>query len=167
MFVRFIRRIMSDKKKLIMAIVGVFLLILAVDRWYWSRPYSPGKDELALRIQFDTREDVGLLVYDYYMDGRQHGGGMSNADGSMMKHDDQVFVVWDRNAEELKITADTGDLWIRVRIITEYFTPNFENIYPEEITRYLEPLSWKADFGKAYDITITGDRDKGYVAVLN
>ena len=167
MFTRFMKWITSDKKKLIMAVFGIFLLILAVDRWYWSRPYSPGKDELALRIQLDTKEDVGLLVYDYYMDGRQHSGGMSNADGSLIKHDEQLFVVWNRNDEEMQITADSVDLWIRFRIITEYVTPNFENVYPEEITRYLEPLSWKAEFGKAYDITITGDKDNGYVATLN
>ncbi|MBR6958121.1 MAG: hypothetical protein IKH73_06705, partial [Erysipelotrichaceae bacterium] len=88
-------------------------------------------------------------------------------DGSLIKHDEQLFVVWNRNDEEMQITADSVDLWIRFRIITEYVTPNFENVYPEEITRYLEPLSWKAEFGRMYDITITGDKNNGYVAVLN
>ena len=42
-----------------------------------------------------------------------------------------------------------------------------KNLDIEEITRYLEPLSWKAEFGRMYDITITGDKNNGYVAVLN
>ena len=41
-----------------------------------------------------------------------------------------------------------------------------ENIYPEEITRYLDSVSWDAHLGESYFITITGDQTNGYTAAL-
>ena len=55
---------------------------------------------------------------------------------------------------------------MRFRIITEYTDPNFENIYPEEITVRTEPISWDAYFGKMYDINITGNKTDGYTVKL-
>lgn len=75
------------------------------------------------------------------------------------------MVVWNR--EELESTADALALWIRFRVITEYVTPNFENVYPEDITKALEPIAWEARFGQTYTIIITGDRTNGYQAVLH
>lgn len=158
---------LKNKKKVLLIIAGLLVLILGIMYWYQSRPYSPSENEIALRIQMDVKEDIGLLVFDYEVEGHQYGGGVSNADGSLIKHDDQIINVWDRGDEGLEISSDTADMWIRFRIITESIAPNFENIYPEEITRYLEPLTFKIRFGEMYDITITGDRDNGYKAVLN
>ena len=56
---------------------------------------------------------------------------------------------------------------MQFRIITEYVDPNYENVYPDDITKYMEPISWKANFGESYFITITGDKTNGYKAVLN
>lgn len=53
-----------------------------------------------------------------------------------------------------------------IRIITEYMDPNFENSYPEELTKVLEPIFWKAEFGKMYEIIISGDKINGYTAGL-
>lgn len=46
-------------------------------------------------------------------------------------------------------------------------TPNYENIYPEDITSYIDPISWEAQFGKSYYITVSGDKTSGYTAILN
>ena len=56
---------------------------------------------------------------------------------------------------------------MQIRIITEYMNPNYENIYPEDITRYVDPVSWEAHFGESYFVTITGDKASGYKAVLS
>ena len=56
---------------------------------------------------------------------------------------------------------------MQFRIITEYMTPNYENVYPDDITKCMEPISWEAHFGESYFITITGDKTNGYKAVLN
>ena len=71
----------------------------------------------------------------------------------MIKHEDQIIHVW--NKEELQVNSGPFELSIKFRIITEYVEPNFENIYPEELTRVLKPIVLKADYGEIYDITIT------------
>lgn len=135
-----------------------FVLYNALDR------NAQGKDEIAMRIQFDTKEDVGLLIYDYCADGNKYSGGTSNADQSAIKHDSENIIVW--NKDELGCVADTVSFSIQFRIITEYIAPNFENAYPEEITRYVDPIHFEANFGESYSVAITGDKANGYKAVF-
>lgn len=63
--------------------------------------------------------------------------------------------------------SDTVQLSIRFRIITKYVTPNFENVYPEDLTRYTDTISFEARFDEEYSVTITGDKTSGYKAALN
>ena len=72
--------------------------------------------------------------------------GISNADGSLIQHDSDNIVVWNR--EELNLSSDTFELSMQFRIITEYVAPNYENVYPDDITKYMEPISWEAHFGE-------------------
>lgn len=147
----------------IAAILGLGFILY--NQTIYSGEYVPADDEIALCIQFDIEEDVGLLVYDYSADGSKQSGGISNADKSLLKHDERLVNVW--NKELLHCSADTVELSIQFRIITEYVEPNYENIYPEEITKYIDnPISWQAHFGESYLITITGDTTNGYQAVL-
>lgn len=125
----------------------------------------PADDEIALHIQLEMKEDVGLLVYDYRANNHQYSGGTSNADKSLIKHDDNIVVVL--NKQQLNSSSDAVELSMQFRIITEYVTPNYENIYPEDITKYSDPISWEAQFGKSYYITVSGDKTNGYTAILN
>ena len=155
------------KKKIIgsiFAIVVVLILVFIVYYRVVPDEYVPAADEIALHIQLDTEEDIGLLVYDYRADGHEYSGGISNADESLIKHDSDNIVVW--NKEELNTLSDIFELSMQFRIITEYVTPNYENIYPDDITKYMEPISWDANFGESYFITITGDKTNGYKAIL-
>ena len=156
------------KKKIIgsiVAIVIVLVLGLIIYNQIIPDEYVPAADEIVLHIQLDVEEDVGLLVYDYCADSREYSGGISNADRSLIKHDSDNIIMW--NKEELNNLSDAFDLSVRFRIITEYVDPNYENVYPDDITKYMEPISWKANFGESYFITITGDKTNGYKAVLN
>ena len=156
------------KKKIIgiiLAIAVVLALAFIIYNQTVSDEFVPADNEIALHLQFDTEEDIGLLVYDYCADSHEYSGGISNADGSLIKHDSDNIVVW--NKEELNNLSDTFELSMQFRIITEYVAPNYENIYPDDITRYMEPISWQAHFGESYFITITGDKTNGYKAVLN
>ena len=156
------------KKKIIGIIAAVVVVLglgLVVYNQIIPKEYVPADDEIALHLQLDTEEDVGLLVYDYRIDSHEYSGGMSNADGSLIKHDSDVIVVW--NKEELNSLSDTFELSMQLRIITEYVAPNYENVYPDNITKYTEPISWEAHFGESYFITITGNKTNGYKAVLN
>ena len=150
---------------IILAVVFTALAAYAVYRWVIPHEYVVGEDEIALYITLDTDEDVGLVVFDYWTGGREYSGGVSNADRSMIKHDDVIIDVWDR--KQLECTSESVDLTVRFRIITEYTDPNFENVYPDEITRYLEPVSWNASFGTAYTVTIKGNRTDGYTAAVS
>ena len=125
-----------------------------------AREYEVGADEIALIIHLNTEEDIGLLVLDYSADGREQSGGISNADKTELEHDEQLIWIWNR--EDLECSADVINLTIRFRIITEYIDPNYENVYPDSLTRTLAPISFEARFGETYSFVITGDRNNGY-----
>ena len=125
-----------------------------------TREYEVGTDEIALNIQLNTEEDFGLLVLDYSVDSREQSGGISNADKTELKHDEKLIWIWTR--EDLECSADVINLTIRFRIITEYVDPNYENVYPDSLTRTLAPISFEARFGETYSFVITGDRNNGY-----
>ena len=146
------------KKIIGMAAAAVIVLGLSLVIYNQIIPdeYVLADDEIALHLKLDTEEDVGLLVYDYRAGGHEYSGGISNADGSLIQHDSDNIVVWNR--EELNLSSDTFELTMQLRIITEYVTPNYENVYPDDITKYMEPISWEAHFGESYCITITGDQ---------
>ena len=155
------------KKIIGMAAAAVIVLGLSLVIYNQIIPdeYVLADDEIALHLKLDTEEDVGLLVYDYRAGGREYSGGIPNADGSLIQHDSDNIVVWNR--EELNLSSDPFELTMQLRIITEYVAPNYENVYPDDITKYMEPISWEAHFGESYCITITGDQTNGYQAVLN
>ena len=50
------------------ATVIVLGLSLVVYNLIIPNEYVPADDEIALHIQLDTEEDIGLLVYDYRAD---------------------------------------------------------------------------------------------------
>lgn len=155
------------KKIIGMAAAAVIVLGLSLVIYNQIIPdeYVLADDEIALHLKLDTEEDVGLLVYDYRAGGHEYSGGISNADGSLIQHDSDNIVVWNR--EELNLSSDPFELTMQLRIITEYVAPNYEKVYPDDITKYMEPISWEAHFGESYCITITGDQTNGYQAVLN
>lgn len=151
---------------IVIAIVAILGIGIVLYNQIIPNEYIPTDDEIALHIELDIEEDIGLLVFDYIADGREYSGGISNADRSLIKHNSDVLQVWNR--QELNSSADTVELSIQFRIIMEYVEPNFENIYSEDITEYIDtPVSLNADFGEEYFILITGNKESGYKAVLN
>ena len=145
------------EKKGIRIIEDMLNLFLCGDN---AREYEVGADEIALIIHLNTEEDIGLLVLDYSADGREQSGGISNADKTELEHDEQLIWIWNR--EDLECSADVINLTIRFRIITEYIDPNYENLYPDSLTRTLAPISFEARFGEAYSFVITGNSNNGY-----
>ena len=157
-----------SKKKIGIVLIAIVILGLGFILYQQmvADNYVPADDEIALHIQLDIDEDIGLLVFDYNVDGQEYSGGISNADSSLIKNNSDMIQVWNR--QELNSSSDTVELSIQFRIITEYVEPNFENIYSEDITKYIDaPISLNTHFGEEYFITITGDKASGYKAVLN
>jgi len=104
------------------------------------------------------------LIPDSGYSRSEYSGGISNADKSLIKHDSDNILVWNR--QELNASSDAVELRVQFRVITEYVAPNYENVYPDDITKYMEPISWDAHFGESYFITITGDKTNGYKVTL-
>ena len=117
-----------------------------------------------LKIQLDLKEDIGLLIYHYDVDGHEGGGGMSNADKSMIQHDETLYLTFDKKFYEG--SSETVNMTLKFSVVKEYFDPNYDNIYPEEYVIPMEAISFSAGFGKSYLVTITGGNDNGYQAVL-
>ena len=162
-----------DKKRLgiAIAVVAVLGFGFALCRQAIPDEYIPAEDEIALRIQLDTKEDVGLLVFDYSVNDHEYSGGISNADKSLIRHDELLVEVWNkeqlfRDKDQMQYSADPVEVSIQFRVISEYVDPNFENVYSENITKYLDEISFEAHFGESYSITISGDKTNGYKAIL-
>ena len=99
-------------KKIGIAIVTIIVLALGAIIMYnqtISGEYIPADDEIVLNIQLNTKEDIGLLIYDYCANGHQYSGGMSNADRSLLKRDDRLVVVWDKQAITGKTVIAVSD----------------------------------------------------------
>ena len=162
-----------NKKKIVIGISVLIALILCFVLYKLLFPgdFQVGEDEIAVRIKLDLKEDIGLVVYDYSIDDHELGGGVSNADRSMIRRNDELISTWNKKELEdmfLDIDIDSDHLLFRMafRIITEYVDPNYENVYPEDITKYLEPIEWTAYFGQEYTVLITGDKTNGYTIAL-
>ena len=161
-----------NKKAIVIIAVSAAVVITAcavfvaaaLYKWMFPGEYVVGEDEIALYITLELDEDIGLIVYDYTANGRAYSGGVSNADRSMIKRDDVIINVWDK--EQLECDGETVDLTFKFRIITEYIDPNYENVYPVELTRYIDPVSLRAEFGNAYRIVISGGKESGYKALV-
>ncbi len=129
-------------------------------------PPEPGDDEILLKIALDLEEDVGLILVDTEMNGRKTYGGSSNADRSMIKRDDVIYHSVTREDHGVGEDVSSTVLSVRIRVVTKYFTPNYENDYPEQYVMPTEELTFSASFGNSYGITVTGNNVKGYTARL-
>lgn len=90
-----------NKKRIGIAIAMVIVLGLGFVLYKQTIPdeYVPSDDEIALYVQLDTTEDFGLLLIDYKnANGSGGQGGMSNANKSLLKHNDQLFYTLPKHA---------------------------------------------------------------------
>ena len=108
-----------DKKKIGIAVAIAAILGLGLILYKQIIPgeYVPAADEIAVHIQLHTKEDIGLLVFDSCADGSEYSGGISNADKSLIKHDSDNILVWNR--QELNASSDAVELRVQFRVITE------------------------------------------------
>jgi hypothetical protein len=149
----------------IMLCAAILIAVAAAGCGLLQGPPEPGADEIMLKIKLDLKEDIGLLVICHDVDGDKGSGGISNADKTMLKRDENLYWTFEKRFYEN--SADTVDTVLRFTVVTEYCDPNYENVYPVELTVPAGEVSFKADFGKSYLVTITGDKTNGYQAVFD
>ena len=144
------------------AAAAVCAAILALSLPGCGGPYTSAEDEIALQIQLDLDEEIGLLVIDYAAGESSGSGGVSNADKSPLKRDELLFYTLERRFFEEPSAVDS--LRLTFTVITEYQEPSYENVYPDEYTLPAGELILDAEFGEVYSIAITGGRENGYKA---
>lgn len=156
------------KKSIKIGLTIITVIVLMLVFFFLStnnkRYIEVAKDEISLRIQLNTKEDIGLIIIDYSTDNESGTTGIGNADKSMLKHND--LVIENFTKEDFQNSSDTKNLTIQFKIITDCTEPDMDFNYPEKYTKILEPISLKAKFGKVYNITISGDKINGYKAFL-
>ena len=77
---------------------------------------------------------------------------------------DSTNLVWSYNKEFLDNPANIVDVTLQFIIVTEYFEPDYEFDYPDEYLIPVDAISFSAEFGETYYVTITGDQVNGYQA---
>lgn len=154
--------------KVVILIILALMIVFAVARFghLYDVPPQAEDNEIKVNIKLDVNEDIGLFLIDYDVNGEDGTGGISNADKTMIKRD-STDLYWSFYKEQLDNPADTVDVKLLFTIVTEYFDPNYDNIYPEEYMIPIDVISFKADFGETYYVTITGNRVNGYQAVID
>lgn len=156
---------MLKKTEIVILICAALLAVCVTGCGMPNDAPQAADDEILLVIRLDLKEDIGLLVIDHEVGGEQGSGGVSNADKSKIKRDETLY--WTVDKQFYEGSSDTVDLTLRFTVVTEYCAPNYDNIYPEEYMMQTEEVSFTADFGKTYSLTITGDKLNGYQAALS
>ena len=118
------------KKRIIAAICAGILLTMSGCAQSGG---STAGNEIALRIQLDVQEDIGLLLVGYEAGTSSGSGGTSHADKSLIEHDELLF--YTLGEQVFENPEDVENLSLRFTVITEYVDPNYENTYPEEYTK--------------------------------
>ena len=80
------------KKRLIAAICAGILLAMSGCTQQGGEPAETAGAEIALRIQMDVEEDIGLLLIDYEAGASSGSGGTSHADKSPIERDELLFI---------------------------------------------------------------------------
>ena len=153
-------------KKSIIAITSI-LFCISFLFWYLvlsNRPIKVAEDEMLLKIQLDVKEDFGLLIIDYDYNGDGGSGGISNANKSLIKHDETLYFNITKKAFDEPTNIEKLD--IHFAIVTKYFEPNYENNYPIENIITMDTISLDGNFGELYSLQISGGFEDGYVATL-
>lgn len=122
-------------------------------------------DQIKLNIQLDVDEDIGLLIINHTINDYSGSGGIANADKSKLDCNSLLDFTFDRQL--YGNPEGPINLTLQFAIITEYYEPNYDNDYPEEDVMYTNELTFTAEFGKTYNVVITGNKLNGYQFNLN
>ena len=158
------------KRKIIVSILIILalLIVFAVVKIGTNddAPPQAEDDEIKVNIRLDLDDDIGLFLVSYDVNGAEGSGGVSNADQSMLKKDSKDLY-WSFYKEQLETITDTVDMKLSFTVVTEYFEPNYDNNYPKEYMIPLDVISFKANFGETYCVTIKGSKVNGYQVFID
>ena len=157
---------MNRKKIIILLSIICLSICLIIYLFNSDKEYIPKDDEIVFYINLNIKEDIGLFIYDYDVDGYSHGGGMSNANKSPIKHNETIIYTMNKEYD-LNNLETINNLKMEFSIVTKYHDPNYDNNYPSEDVKKVEGIiELKPNYGEKYIINIIGDVTNGYQATL-
>ncbi len=154
---------MKKNIKVSILVILALLIVFAVVKigMIDDAPQQAEDDEIKVNIRLDLDEDIGLFLISYDVNGAEGSGGVSNADHSMLKKDSKDLY-WSFYKEQLETDTDAADVKLSFTVVTDYFEPNYDNNYPEEYMIPMDAISFHANFGETYYVTIKGSKVNGY-----
>lgn len=155
---------MHHKKIIFLIILLSIILCLIIKKNNKVDETKTSDDEIILQINLDVSKDFGLLLIEYETKDASGSGGVSNANKSLIKHNDNL--TYSLSKQDFNNASDITDLTLTFKIVTEYVEPNYEDNYLASLSFTLNPVQINAQYGNTYHITITSD-ENSYQAILS
>lgn len=155
---------MHHKKIIFLIILLSIILCLIINKNNKVDETKTSDDEISLQINLDVPKDFGLLLIEYETKDASGSGGVSNANKSLIKHNDNL--TYSLSKQDFNNASDITDLTLTFKIVTEYVEPNYEDNYLASLSFTLNPVQINAHYGNTYHITITSD-ENSYQAILS
>lgn len=155
---------MHHKKIIFIIILLSIILCIIINKNNKVEETEPSDEEIFFHINLDVPKDFGLLLIEYETKGASGSGGVSNANKSLIKHNDKL--TYSLSKQDFNNASDITDLTLTFKIVTEYVDPNYEDNYPASSIINLNPIRVNAHYGNTYYITITTNDKNNYQAFL-
>ena len=155
---------MHHQKIIFLIILLSIILCLIINKNNKVDETKTSDDEIILQINLDVPKDFGLLLIEYETKDASGSGGVSNANKSLIKHNDNLTYYLSK--QDFNNASDITDLTLTFKIVTEYVEPNYEDNYLASLSFTLTPVQINAHYGNTYHITITSD-ENSYQAILS
>lgn len=155
---------MHHQKIIFLIILLSIILCLIINKNNKVDETKTSDDEIILQINLDVPKDFGLLLIEYETKDASGSGGVSNANKSLIKHNDNL--TYSLSKQDFNNASDITDLTLTFKIVTEYVEPNYEDNYLASLSFTLNPVQINAHYGNTYHITITSD-ENSYQAILS
>ena len=155
---------MHHKKIIFLIILLSIILCIIINKNNKVEETKTSDEEIIFQIDLDVPKDFGLLLIEYETKDASGSGGVSNANKSLIKHNDKL--TYSLSKQDFNNASDITDLTLTFKIVTKYVEPNYDDNYPASSIIELKPLQIKAQYGNTYHITITTDDKNSYQASL-
>jgi hypothetical protein len=148
------------RKALVVFIILILLLVFLVVCYMSNSDNEPtvAEDEVLLIFDLDTQDELYQVSMDYLIDGEIVGdAGTRNADGTPLIENERIY-----DPFKLDTEYDISKLSLQL------YVADFINDFGDHEGEYKveNVLKLFAEYGNIYYITIAGDKENGYTAIL-
>jgi hypothetical protein len=150
----------TKRKALVGFIILILLLVSFIVCYIYNSDDEPtvAEDEVLLIFDLDTQDELYQVSMDYLIDGEIVGdSGTRNADGTPFYENERIYDSFKLDAE-----YDISKLCLQL------YVADFINDFGDHKGEYKveNEIELFAEYGNIYYITISGDKENGYTAIL-